>query len=309
MKLTHKKNFITSMMILVVVSLLLASTPKIITYHTQKDFEKGTPKGVSINSRGEIRLAPAIVEIFKPDLPFIWSGVGDKRGNVFVSGGNTGQVFKLDAKNNSSVIFDIEDLEIYAMAVNQQNDLYIGTSPQGKVYKIARSGNANLDEALFFDPEEVYIWSMAVDDQNNLYVATGEKGNIYKIDSRGNSSLFYASEDTHIRKIILDRHQNIIAGTSDHGKVIRIDSNGKAFVLYDSPLVEITDLLSDRSGNIFAGAVGESRIQKVPQVTQPSQAGAIKQTAEATPVENKIMDLSVQNISVGRTPRFGKKNS
>lgn len=285
---------------------LLSGGPKIHTYKSQKDFEKGKPKGVSINSYGELRLAPEIQEIFKPDLPFIWSAVADRKGNLYLAGGNTGQVFKVDKDSNSSMAFDSEEQQIYALTVDKKNNLYIGTSPEGKIYKVTSAGI--LEDAVFFDPQEVYIWSMAMDNRNNLFVATGEKGNIYKIDQNKQSSLFFASEDAHIRKIVLDSAGNLIAGTANKGQIIQIDATGKAFVLYDSPLVEITDLLVESGGDIFAAAAGESRIQRrTPSVPTPPAANLNESSENARP-EDDVLDLPVQNISSGGGS-FGKQGS
>ena len=156
---------------LAIPSLLLASTPKIITYKSQKDFEKGQAKGVSISDIGEIRLAPSTQEVFAPEIPFIWLTEIDRQGNVFIAGGNTGEVHKVDKTNNSSVYFDSGDQQIYDLVVDQQDNLYVATSPEGKVYKVPAGGGVDKDSSVFFDPDEVYIWSMAIEQSGNLFVA------------------------------------------------------------------------------------------------------------------------------------------
>ena len=150
--------FFVQIMLLLMVSVLSASTPKIVTYRTQKDFEKGKPHGVSINSKGEVLLAPTSSQILNPELPFIWCGVADSQGNLFVAGGgNTGLVHRVDSANRATTFFDGEKFQIYALTVDRQNNLYVATSPQGKVYKIPKTGNVDLNASAFFDPEEVYI--------------------------------------------------------------------------------------------------------------------------------------------------------
>ena len=301
------KFLFTSILLVLGVVFSLASTPKIVTYKTQKDFEKGKPKGVSINSLGEVSLAPKISEVLNPDLPFLWAGAADAAGNLYVAGGSKGQVFKIDSQSNSSVVFDTGAVQVYALAVDKQQNLYVATSPNGKVYKIPKDGKVNLESAAFFDPNEVYIWSLLIDEQNNLYVATGEKGNIYKVDAKGANSLFYESEDAHLRKMIFDRQGNLIVGTSNKGMILRIDSKGQAFVLYDAPQVEITDLLLDADGTLYAAAAGEEQLPRTGtegQAGQPSEGGQ----SEASSEEDEI-DLAVQNIAVEGTPRAGKVGS
>ena len=55
--------------------------------------------------------------------------------------------------------------------------LYVGTSPDGRIYKVDRNGTATT----FFDSDDKYIWALAVDAKGNLFAGTGDKGVIYKI--------------------------------------------------------------------------------------------------------------------------------
>ncbi len=295
--------------LLATVSLLCASTPKIVTYRTQKDFEKGKPRGVSINSRGEVMLAPASSLLINQEIPCIWSGAADALGNLYVAGGgNTGVIFKIDANGRSERFFDSEKFQMYALAVNKQNQLFAATSPQGKVYAFPKTGTVQLSDAGFFDTEDIYIWDLAFDGQNNLYVATGEKGKIYKVDSAGRGALFYESEDTHIRKIRFDLAGNLIVGTSNKGIVLKLDSQGRAFVLYDSPMVEITDIVLDRSGNIYASAAGEERLQAPAPPGQAPPVGPANEPEEMVSEDDEL-DTQVQVIAGAVPPALSKPGS
>ncbi|TDI78960.1 MAG: hypothetical protein E2O79_11060 [Caldithrix sp.] len=309
MKKIQKSSLFMKLILLALVSLLAASTPKIITYRTQKDFEKGEPKGVSINSYGEIKLAPQINETFNTDLPFIWAMAADQRGNIYVAGGNGGKVFKINSKNEAAEIFEADEIEIYALATDGENNLFVATSPRGKVYKIPFGSTPKAEDVVFFDPEDIYIWSMVVDKQNNLFVATGEKGLIYKVDSKGGHSLFFESEDAHIRKMILDRSGNILAGTSGKGIAMRISPDGKPFVLYDSPLIEVTDLLQDRSGDIYVAISGDALLKTaIPAVKATSTSGG-QENSKFDDDEDEGLDLPVQNISTGSRGRGSSRGS
>lgn len=303
-----RNSLITKFLLLAFVSLLVASTPKIITYRTQKDFEKGEPRGVSINSYGEITLAPRINEAFKSDLPFVWALTKDERGNVYVAGGNGGKVFRIDSKQKATQIFEADELEIYALAVDKRNNLFVASSPRGKIYKVPFGSNPSPEGTVFFDPGEVYIWSMVVDKNNNLFVATGEKGLIYKVDPSGKSSVFFESEDMHLRKIILDNDGNLLAGTANKGMIMRIDSKGKAFVLYDSPLVEVTDLLQDKAGNIYAAVAGDALVKAEPPA-KPASSPTAEKGDKLQANEDEALDLPVRDISGPVRRRSGSRGS
>ena len=73
------------------------------------------------------------------------------------------------------------------MAPAPNGGLYVGTSPDGKIYKVDRNGTATT----FFDPDDKYIWALAVDGRGNVYAGTGDKGVIYKIAPDGKGTPFY----------------------------------------------------------------------------------------------------------------------
>ncbi|MFQ5675030.1 MAG: hypothetical protein ACE5G1_03965 [bacterium] len=288
---------------------LTASTPKIITFRTQRDFEKGEPKGISINSYGEITLAPQIKEVFDSDLAFIWSLTSDSQGNVFTAGGNGGKVFRVDSGQEATAIFEAESVEIYALAVDANNNLFVASSPKGKVYKVPLGTGPQAADAVFFDPESVYIWSMALDRSGNLFVATGEPGVIYKVDREGNGTVFYESDDAHIRKIIFDAAGNLLAGTAEKGMILRIDPSGKAFVLYDSPLTEVTALEQDRFGNIYAAISGEALHRTPPSAPKPASTRSAAEGAADENEENEVLDLPSQDLPAANTRRGTSRGS
>ncbi len=250
-------------------TLLFASSPKVKVFRTQQDFAAGELNGVSIDHLGRVSLAPKMEDLHTSELPFLWAGASDRNGNVYVAGGNPGQVLRINTKGATDVIFETPEIQIYALATDDAGTLYVGSSPDGKVYKLPAGQSRASEPDVVFDPPELYIWSLVVDSRGNLFVATGETGNIYKVDKQGKSTLFFESGDNHVRKIIFDVEGNLIAGTASKGQVLRISPAGKAFVLYDSPLVEITDLVQDRDGNIFAAATGDSPL---PRSVRPAPA-------------------------------------
>ena len=66
---------------------------------------------------------------------------------------------------------DSAELEIHAMAPAPNGGLYVGTSPDGKIYQVSTAGTSTI----FYDPEDKYIWALAVDRGGNVFAATGDK--------------------------------------------------------------------------------------------------------------------------------------
>src|SRR5208282_3580577 len=94
----------------------------------------------------------------------------------------------------------------------------VGTSPDGKVYKVSASG----EKIVFFDPKTKYIWDLVFAPDGTLYVATGDKGQVFAVAPDGKSELFYSSDEAHIKVLAFDA-KGLIAGTEPSGRVLRIN--------------------------------------------------------------------------------------
>src|SRR5262245_16983877 len=159
---------------------LLAVTPQFWEIRTHDDFRKGKLTNLSLTSDDELILAPRFDMIFNTEQTLIWSAVVDSKGNVYLGTGHDGKVFKVDANGKGSLLVDLAELDVLALAVDRNDVIYAGTSPDGKVYKIE---NGSAKE--FFDPKTKYIWSLIFDKQGRLLVGTGDKGIIYRVTPDG----------------------------------------------------------------------------------------------------------------------------
>ena len=121
-------------------------------------------------------------------------------------------------RGKTTTVFESQELAAQALAVDAAGNLFVGTSPDGKVYKVTPSGQSSV----FFDPKTKYIWDLAVDKDGTLYVATGDTGKIFVVAPDGKGQVFYSSEETHIRSLALDSSGNVLAGTEPSGLVLRI---------------------------------------------------------------------------------------
>ena len=136
------------------------------------------------------------------------------------------------------------EIEVFALAVASDGDVFAGTSPNGKVYRIDNKGQ----HEVYFDPEQTYIWSLAFaqdpgkDKAPDLFVGTGDKGKIYRVTSRGKGELYYESGQRHVVSLAFDGQGRLLAGTDPNGILYRIESKRKAFALYDSDMPEIRNL-------------------------------------------------------------------
>ena len=259
------------------------------------EFEKGTARGVAINSNGSLSLAPSFKVLYTSPSNYVWDLCSGTDGNVYAAAGSPARVYKITPDGKAGIIFAPQELQVQALAIDGSGAIYAATSPDGKVYKIVHGGPApgkaadsahtvaegaaaqegakagpNADKprvavdssytaTVFYEPKTKYIWSLAIDKQGRLYIGSGDQGEIFRVDANGNGAVFFKSDEAHIRVLDFDKAGNLIAGTDGSGLVYRISPQGEGFVLYSAPKKEITALAIDASGNIYAAGAGDKR--------------------------------------------------
>ena len=169
-----------------------------------------------------------------------------------------------------STFFDSAELEVHALARAPGGGLYVGTSPDGRIYKVDAAGKS----APFFDPDDKYIWALAVDAKGVVYAATGDKGLIYRITPDGKGEVFYRTKATHVRALFAAPSGAVLAGTESPGRVFRVTADGAGFLLLDSGLQEISALRPGPGGVVYAAALtgrGEERPSSPNVSPEPSR--------------------------------------
>jgi WD40 repeat protein len=255
-----------------------AAQPQFWKLEDARDFLEGQTTGLSIDSEGRVRLAPAARLLHDPEAPYVWCLARDPKGRVFAGTGNEGKVFVTEG-DKGSVFFDAGELEVHALAWGPDGRLYVGTSPDGKVYAVDASGKSET----FFDPGEKYVWALTFDKSGRLLVATGAEGKVYRVDGHGKAEVLLTSAETHVTALAVDGEGNVYAGSAPAGILYRVDSHGKVFVLADSPFREVKALEVGPDGSVYAAVIdGREKDEAsrapvpmmAPQAAAPSGGGA-----------------------------------
>jgi WD40 repeat protein len=247
---------------------VFANDASIWSVNSKAEVLRGDARSVSIDSSGNITLAPKLTEVYKTEQPYIWSSVADNSGNLYLGTGGDGKIFKVTANGTGSLLSDLTELNVSALAIASDGSLFAGTSPDGKVYRVDSAGKTEV----YFEPKEKYIWSLAVMSDGSLAVGTGENGRIYKVKAAKaapESSILFDTSETHITTLAVDKNGDLIAGTDSGGLVLKFNSAGKPFALLDSPLREIHQLAIGPDGSIYALAIADSAATAIPPTPQP----------------------------------------
>ena len=268
---------------------------------TQKDFEAGKPKDVSISSKGEVSLSLKLNAYVETEEVYIWCLAEDSQGNIYAGTGNEGRIFKIAPDGTLSLLFDSPEVNIYSLVVDSSDNIYAGTSPDGLVYKISPDGTAST----VLSAKEKYVWDLVFDNEGNLYAGTGTNGKIYKITPDGQNSVLYDSEETHIMSLHYSRDQNVLyAGSEGGGIIYKITLDGHASVVYDTNEKEIHALAMNSQGNLYAAATsgklpGEEKRRELPP---PPGAGGEKPKEKESSIYQVAPDGVVSKLWTADEP-------
>ncbi len=224
-----------------------------------------------------MRLAPRAVRVAAIGEPFLFAaaavpggGRGRPPASWVVGTGNSGKVLAIDASGHVRELFAAPEPEVFAVWADPDGTVFAGTSPHGKVYRIA-NGKA----APFFDPGETYIWALARDAAGKLLVATGTQGKLYRVDAGGHGELAMTAEDAHLRALAPLPDGDVLVGTAGKGLILRLGRAGRARTLFQGEEPEVVSLVTAPDGDTYAALVSsESSLVDLGRETATAGAGA-----------------------------------
>ncbi|MCU0285409.1 MAG: hypothetical protein MUF15_03315 [Acidobacteria bacterium] len=252
-------------------------------------FQEGKFNGTSLDSKGVLSLGPKVNLYPGPGREY-YLGLGIAGNNeIYIGTGHQGAIYKValketiskpasseesnaetpvdlteDENGNVKEIGRFDELDAYALLVKRNGDVFAGTSPDGKLYKIEKKQGQEKDKNIkeFFNPDEKYIWDIKEDKAGNIILAVGNPGGVYRVSKDGSGDKIFNSEDTHIISLYITKADTILAGSGDQGILYEID-NTKTRVLFDSPFEEIRGICQDKDGNIYFSASRDIKKQNI----------------------------------------------
>lgn len=191
-----------------------------------KDFSRGTFEGTAASSDGTIRPAPHAELLATTTQPAGWSIAADRTGATYLGSGHKAQIYRIEAKGKSTLLYDGPEVAITALATDEAGNLYAGVTPGAKVYRFSKEGFLST----IFDGSETFVWALEHDAQGRLLIATGggEKptgGAIYRLSDATTRTEPKAVEplvrvpQRHVRSLAV-RGNDIFAGTGDDDAIL-----------------------------------------------------------------------------------------
>ena len=154
-------------------------------------------------------------------------------------------------KQKIELVFDADELMVYSIALDSQGNIFAGTSPNGKVFKITPDGKIEL----FFDPKETYIWDLKVTPNGELLVACGGRGALYRLSPdylpHQHIDPIYRSSDRNVSSVVIRQNQNYLLGLNPSGQILEMDTEATVLRTAFVGAKEITQIVESPEQKIF----------------------------------------------------------
>jgi hypothetical protein len=144
------------------------------------------------------------VSIFKSEEPDVHAVLLHKSGVAIVATAPMGKVYSINAKGESTVLFDPTERYIWDILEDQDGSIIVAVGGSGGVYRVTMGGKVSK----LFDTEDAHITTLHRAPNNLIYAGSGEKGIVYIID-QNKTRVLYDSIYKEIRGITSDSRSHI----------------------------------------------------------------------------------------------------
>jgi sugar lactone lactonase YvrE len=240
---------------------------------TQADFERGTLTNTAVTTAGEIQLAPGLRLAAELNEQFVWSvaGVGDA---VYAGTGNGGVVMRVTA-DKAEPFFSTGELAVHALARDAAGNLYAGTSPNGRVFRITPDGKGT--EVLSLNGARPateaggkFVLCLVAGADGAIYAGTGPEGRIFRLRPGQPAEEMAKLPADCVTALTPTPDGGLYAGTAETGAVFRVEPDGRARVLYDTDQAVISGLALDRAGNVYAACAPSGEVYRITPAGAPT---------------------------------------
>ena len=132
---------------------------------------------------------------------------------IFLISGKTCKLCRFDG-DKMTTIFEPDDAKyIYAIALDDFGNIYLGTGPKGNIYKLDSLGKK---PELIYSARDKNILSLLTDKDGFLYAGSDERGLIYKIKMKNHeATVLYDSDQPEIASLLSMSKAKISDNDSD----------------------------------------------------------------------------------------------
>jgi hypothetical protein len=123
--------------------------------------------------------------------------------------GSTCRVLRFEKASVETLFATDEDNYVFAITVDEVGNIYLGTGPKGRIYRLDPFGK---NPQLIYTCRDKNILALAVDDEGYIYAGSDERGIIYKINQNTQTAtVLFDSEQSEVTALLFDGEENLFA--------------------------------------------------------------------------------------------------
>ena len=269
------------------------------TFSSYNDWSSGSMTDVRIWSQGGISPAAPLDSVEISDEDYIWCMDTGPSGEVFLGTGARGRLYMI-SNGEASLFFDSPESDILSVTVKGKDDLWIGCSPDGLIYRI----NRKTREVEEYVTDQSSVWSL-VPYRNGVLAATGPYGKVFYCEPSHEVREFASLPVINVMSLLAISDDEIYAVTESPALVVRLREDCGYFTVGRMDYMELRGLVSIPGDSIaFIGLT--------PTMPLPDHQAAVLWGAASGPFEacwsspdSILMDLVSNNgtlLAVGGWP-------
>lgn len=137
----------------------------------------------------------------------------DSQGRLLAGiSGHDCRLVRISGDTVETVFSDQDAAYIFAIVTDCDDNIYLGTGPNGLIYRI---GAAGTDPQRIYDARDNSILSLALADDGTLYAGSDQRGLVYKIDpERKTAAVLYDADQDEITALVLNADGSLYAAAT-----------------------------------------------------------------------------------------------
>ena len=265
----------------------------------------GRGEQVAVTREGRLALGPAVRVLHEDASPMLWTAAAAPNGTVYVGTGNEGQVlaltgdtvrvlwdsdelqvhalawhgdallagtspdgkvYRITADGKATVFFDPEDTYVWSLAVDAQQQVYVGTGGKGRVYRLPKTGGA---ATKIFESAAANVTALHLGAGGDLLVGTDSPGRLYRVPAAGKPFALLDGPYTQV--------QAIRSGPKGETYVLAVSPGSTPASTTPSPAAPTTTPTASVSTEVTIVAIGDAT------TVSPATAGVTSAAPATTP--------------------------
>jgi sugar lactone lactonase YvrE len=192
-------------------------------------------------------------------------------GAVYAGTGSGGLVLKSEPGKDPAVFFRSGELAVHALARDGAGNLYVGTSPNGRVFRVTPAGQST--ELLSMNGQQAaadaggkFVLSLAVGEDGTVFAGTGPEGRIYRLRAGQPAQELCKLPVKSVMSLLVGPGGTLYAGTAEEGSIYKIEMTEGAprvGIAYDTDQTTVSGLAMDRAGNLYAACAPSGQIYRI----------------------------------------------